>query len=102
MERLKDQAWHKATQKFRQHLDVTEIYGHLCSRSYLTGTQKEKLRSPSVKRYENIDELMEWMPAKGGSWFADFVSMLKQTTTGTGHSTIIQALKDNLREVHAG
>ena len=45
---------------------------------------------------------MEWMPAKGGSWFADFVDMLKQTKTGTGHSTIIQALKDNLREVHAG
>lgn len=41
MERLKEQAWHRATQKLRQPLDVTEIYGHLCSRSYLTEPQKK-------------------------------------------------------------
>ena len=80
---------------------MNEIYSRLCGSGCLTDSQKEKLRSRSVRTYEKIDDLMAWMPAKGGSWFADFVEMLKQTKSGTGHSTIIQALKSSLREVHA-
>ena len=94
--RVKQLAWHKTSVDFRQCLNVTEIYAHL--RVHLTDEQAEKLLSENV-RTSKIDQLMEWLPAKGDTWFEDFVGILRKTTDGTGHATIIDALQRNLYEV---
>ena len=94
MDRIKEQAWIKTSKEFRNYLDVKEMYVHL--RSHLTKPQSDSLRNVYKENDEKINELMDWMPAKGGRWFANFVNILKETKDGTGHLMIIKALKDNL------
>ena len=91
-----ERAWFATSTVFTNHLDVDQIYACLCM--YLTGPEKDTLRSRSVGPHQKIQDLMAWMPRKGGSWFVDFVGVLKKTKQATGHSTIIEALKGNLRE----
>lgn len=95
---IKERAWFKTSVEFKEYLDINEIYASLVARGYLTGPQKKQLLSNYVDSYTKIKNLMEWMPSKGGDWFAGFVGALNDTKSGTGHLSIINDLRDNLYE----
>ena len=98
MQSVRDRAWRKSSPEFNAHLDVKEIYVPLNSRGYLTTAQGEELRNNVIDSSTKINDLMAWMPTKGGNWFAGFVAALNETKSGTGHATIIKALQKNLYE----
>ena len=96
MDGVKEQAWRKSSTVFNNFLDVQEIYAPLNDRNYLTRSQGEKLRNKLIDNDTKINDLLAWMPTKGGTWFADFVGALNETKNGTGHAQIIEALQKNL------
>ena len=98
MRSLRERAWRKSSVEFTNYLDVGQIYAPLNSRNCLTVPQGAKLRNDVIGSATKINDLMAWMPAKGGKWFEDFVGALNETKTGTGHATIIEALQKNLYE----
>ena len=91
-----ESAWFATSTVFNNHLDVNQIYSELCV--YLTGQERTDLLHQWVGPHQKIQNLMAWMPRKGDNWFVNFVDVLKKTKQATGHSTIIEALKGNLRE----
>ena len=94
MEKAKEAAWYKTAENFKKYLNLDEIYSSL--RASLTSEQAEKLRNKLTGREEKINELMEWIPAKGGDWLKEFVDILNKTKAATGHSSIVVALRSNL------
>ena len=98
LERLKELAWRKSSTEFNNYLNVETIYVPLNSRNCFTGPQCQELLNDSISSFKKINDLLGWMPGKGGNWFADFVSALNETKNGTGHAEIIKALQKNLYE----
>ena len=95
--KLEETAWKRTHPDLKQCLNVGEVHCHLTP--YLTYAESADLLGNRFSEQEKISKIVMWMPTKGGDWFAIFVGILKKTTHGTGHRTIVDALQKNLLEV---
>ena len=98
MDNVKKIAWCKSNVVINECLNVKEVFVHLNCRGCLTHHEVEELQIESKTDSHKKKNLLMWMPTKGRKWLAHFVGALKETTNGTGHAQIIEALQKNLYE----
>ena len=84
--------------EMRIHLDPQIILPNLNRANLLTPNENSFLQNPSKTKDEKVDKIKDLLPTKGEGWWDKFIKCLKETTQGTGHSTLIKCLKDALEK----
>ena len=62
-----------------RHCDPDRLVGSLSAQNLLTNNDRYKLTNPLVTPLRRLNELVEWLPRKGGNWFERFASAIANT-----------------------
>ena len=98
MDTIYRQALNACHVEMRKYLDPQMIHPNLNRKNLLTRNEVSFLQSPFNTKDEKIDKITELLPSKGEGWWDNFIDCLKETTQGTGHSTLIKFLEDALEQ----
>ena len=83
--------------ELRQYLDPQTILPNLNAKGLLTSNEEESLQNGTTQA--KVDKIKELLPTKGEGWWDKFIDCLKETTQGTGHSTLLECLEDALKKL---
>jgi len=78
-------------------LDAGAVFPCLNQRELLTRHDKDTLQNKSLSNDEKVDYLIHILPTKGKNWWNLFISSLRKSSQGTGHSDLADELESCLR-----
>jgi len=77
--------------------DPDQLVGPLSAQQLLTSNQRYTLNNQLLTPLQRLNELMEWLPRKGGNWFERFATALATPREGVipatdGHVIVLKKL----------
>ena len=86
-----------------RHCNPDELVGPLSAQHLLTNDQVYTLKNRLLPPLQRLNELMEWLPRKGGNWFERFATALASVKEGIipttdGHVTVLKKLWEKAEE----
>jgi len=76
-------------------LDIDAIFPHLMKENLLTPNDQEILVCKNSDNTWKINYLMLIIPRKTENWYDKLIAALEKSCNGTGHKSLVRALKDN-------
>ena len=81
-----------------QHCNPDELVGHLSAQHLLTSNERYTLANQLLTPLQRLNELVEWLPRKGGNWFERFANALAAIPNPGGHVTVLQKMWEMAEE----
>ena len=75
-----------------------ELVGPLSAQHLLTSNETYILKNQLLPPLQRLNELVEWLPRKGGNWLERFSDALAAIPYNGGHVTVLEKIRKMAEE----
>ena len=81
-----------------RYCNPLELVGPLSAQHLLTSNETYILNNQLLPPLQRLNELVEWLPRKGGNWLERFANALADIPPPGGHVTVLQKIRQMAEE----